>query len=544
VLTLPSTEPGRPTRRTPEAATPTPVLRPRGAAIRIRRRRSLLTLGTAFAALLGAGALSGAAVAWAAAAVMGVLSALYLVLLARVRRLATEREMASAFCRDDAEIDWAALEREVAADGARAGGTADEPAPVAIVDPSALHLGRFVASYLLGWILSPVVAAVRLAGGDLSDLERHRVLERLVRAQQLGRSQSLRILAAGVVATAGVGALGGLSAGVASASPAVTAAVPGAAYTVRAGDTLSSIAARYGTTVTAIATANQLSDPNLIFPGQRLTIPGGGATGAATASGTYRVQPGDTLSSLAARFGTTVAELAALNHLSDPNLIYAGQTLVLDGSAPATTSAATTPPASPPSSYTVHAGDTLGSIAARFGTTVAELAALNNLSDPNLIYVGEVLQVAGRADSTGSSGPSGSPGGSAGSGSEQASGESSAAATAVKVALEQVGKPYVWGGAGPDSFDCSGLVMYAWAAAGVALPHYTVSQYDDTERIDESQLEPGDLVFYNNESGPQPGHVAMYIGNGQVVSANEPGTNVQTQPLGYDGVIFGFGRVR
>jgi cell wall-associated NlpC family hydrolase len=111
------------------------------------------------------------------------------------------------------------------------------------------------------------------------------------------------------------------------------------------------------------------------------------------------------------------------------------------------------------------------------------------------------------------------------------------------VALAQVGKPYVYGGAGPNSFDCSGLVMYAWAAAGVSLPHYSVSQYSGTARITEAELEPGDIVFYDNESGPQPGHEALYIGNGQVVAANTTGTDVQTQSITYDGTPMGFGRV-
>ena len=69
-------------------------------------------------------------------------------------------------------------------------------------------------------------------------------------------------------------------------------------------------------------------------------------------------------------------------------------------------------------------------------------------------------------------------------------------------------------------------VLYAWAAAGVSLPHYTVSQYEDTERITAAELQPGDLVFYDNYSGPQPGHVAMYIGNGQVVHAS-----TETKPV-------------
>jgi cell wall-associated NlpC family hydrolase len=123
-------------------------------------------------------------------------------------------------------------------------------------------------------------------------------------------------------------------------------------------------------------------------------------------------------------------------------------------------------------------------------------------------------------------------------------GESARAAQAVKVALKQLGKPYVYAAAGPNSFDCSGLVLYAWLRTGVWLPHYSVSQYTDTARVTRAGLLPGDIVFYDTYYGPQPGHVALYIGGGMVVSANRPGTNVQVQTLGYDGTIIGYGRVR
>ena len=104
------------------------------------------------------------------------------------------------------------------------------------------------------------------------------------------------------------------------------------------------------------------------------------------------------------------------------------------------------------------------------------------------------------------------------------------AGTAVSVALAQVGKPYQWGAAGPDSFDCSGLVMYAWAAAGVQLPHYVASQYAATRHISIDQLQPGDIVYYNNF-----GHDGLYIGNGQIVHAPHTGSYVQVVDLYYVG---------
>lgn len=139
--------------------------------------------------------------------------------------------------------------------------------------------------------------------------------------------------------------------------------------------------------------------------------------------------------------------------------------------------------------------------------------------------------------SGGSTGAGGSSGGGSGGPS------SSAAQTAVQTALAQVGKPYQWGGAGPDSFDCSGLVMYAWAAAGVSLPHYTVYQYEDTSRVSESELEPGDLVFWDIPGEVNPGHVGMYIGGGNVVVADMTGTPVRVESMYFDGTPMGFGRV-
>lgn len=94
-------------------------------------------------------------------------------------------------------------------------------------------------------------------------------------------------------------------------------------YVVQPGDTLSGIAARYGTNYQTLAALNRLTNPNLIYPGQTIRVPEGGAPGARY----YTVQPGDTLSGIALRFGTTVSSLQRLNSITDPNLIYAGSTI-------------------------------------------------------------------------------------------------------------------------------------------------------------------------------------------------------------------------
>ena len=98
---------------------------------------------------------------------------------------------------------------------------------------------------------------------------------------------------------------------------------------------------------------------------------------------------------------------------------------------------------------------------------------------------------------------------------------------AVAYAKAQVGKSYVWGAAGPNSFDCSGLTMAAYAQAGISLPHNSSAQYNSSPKISESELQPGDLVFYYSPIS----HVGIYIGNGQVVNALNPGSGVQVSGL-------------
>ena len=115
------------------------------------------------------------------------------------------------------------------------------------------------------------------------------------------------------------------------------------------------------------------------------------------------------------------------------------------------------------------------------------------------------------------------------------------AAEAVAYAESKLGDAYVYAGAGPSVYDCSGLTMEAWAAAGVSLTHNAAAQYDETERISASQLEPGDLVFYDYGEGIT--HVAIYVGNGMVIHAPHSGTDVQYGQINVVGPVAGYGRV-
>ena len=104
-----------------------------------------------------------------------------------------------------------------------------------------------------------------------------------------------------------------------------------------------------------------------------------------------------------------------------------------------------------------------------------------------------------------------------------------AAQTAVDTALAQQGKPYAWGGAGPNSFDCSGLAQFAYAAAGVSLPHSSRTQSTLGVPVGRANLQPGDLVFFYSPVS----HVAIYIGNGQIVQASTYGQPVAVTNLDY-----------
>lgn len=187
-------------------------------------------------------------------------------------------------------------------------------------------------------------------------------------------------------------------------------------YTVQAGDTVSKLAQRFGSTIEAIARVNGLSDPGLIYVGQTLVIPikGGAfpqpptftpapvyptaappafptAAPPPTGLGTYVVQHGDSLSTIAARYNTTVATLAQLNNLVNANLIYAGQVLRVPAvAAPAPVPA---PPPAQPVTHIVQPGDNLYRISVIYGVPADAIIRANGIYNPNLIFVGQRLVI-------------------------------------------------------------------------------------------------------------------------------------------------------
>lgn len=187
-------------------------------------------------------------------------------------------------------------------------------------------------------------------------------------------------------------------------------------YTVQSGDTLSGIALKFSTTSSKLAQLNSISNPNLIYVGQRLLVnqssnsnssssgqSSSTTTNTEASAASYTVKSGDTLSGIASQYNTTVNQIVSLNQLSNPNLIYVGQVLKLKNSQTTNSSSSSSSTATTTAgTYTVKAGDTLSAIASRYSTSSSTLASLNSLSNPNLIYVGQVLKVSSNASTSSS----------------------------------------------------------------------------------------------------------------------------------------------
>lgn len=320
-------------------------------------------------------------------------------------------------------------------------------------------------------------------------------------------------------------------------------------YDVKPGDSLWSIALKNNTSVGNLKSWNNLNS-DLIFPNQKLVLSSTGTAAkpntsasankkpstsqnTSTSNSTYTVKSGDTLGAIASRHKTSVSKIASLNNIKNINVLSVGQVLKVNGTAattppPSTSKPNTTPPKAPSkpatgngSSYTVVSGDTLSHISRKHGTSVTSIMQLNGLKS-HMIYVGQKLTVNGTKNPS-----TGSNAGSTVSNPKPQAPTSGLGvySTVIKNAKAQQGVPYVWGGATPSGFDCSGFIHYIYNQSGVSIPRTnTVGYHSRSFYVNNPQ--PGDLVFFNNTYQKGLSHMGIYLGNGNFIHAGSKGITI------------------
>lgn len=297
-----------------------------------------------------------------------------------------------------------------------------------------------------------------------------------------------------------------------------------AQYKVQPGDYLSKIAAQHGTTVNQLISINNLKStvihPNQILETSAPKSTASSLTSVSSSSQTYTVKSGDYLSKIAAAYKVSVNDLMTWNKLTS-TVIHPGQVLqVAKTSVTQVTQTPVTQPAVSSTTYVVKSGDYLSKIAGNFNVSVSDLKEWNNLSS-NLIFVGQTLQV--------NSATSHQP--------------APATVTAPQVldynvdilineAKKYVGLPYVWGGATPNGFDCSGFIYYLYNKAGKSLGRYSSDGYYNRS-YNVSDPQPGDLVFFSGTYRAGISHLGIYIGNNSFIHAASNGVQITSLSNSY-----------
>jgi LysM repeat protein len=306
-----------------------------------------------------------------------------------------------------------------------------------------------------------------------------------------------------------------------------------ATYTVKAGDSLSAIAARAKVGLPALLSANGMTASSLIIPGMTLALPAGASTPAAvptstssssstaTSGATYTVKAGDSLSVIASRNHVRLAALLTANNMTVSSLITPGMKLALPAGAATTGSGASgTASNGAGGSYTVKAGDSLGRIASRNGVTLSALLAANDMTAKSLIVPGMQLAL-----------PAGAVPAETQSDDEQSS--DARIQTVLQFALAQQGKPYRFAASGPDAYDCSGLTKRAYAQVGVALVHQSASQATQGTAVAfwSEPIRRGDLVFMATRGNDVISHVGIAVDSDTWIQARRPGDTVRVGPM-------------
>ncbi|WP_163529379.1 LysM peptidoglycan-binding domain-containing protein [Halobacillus ihumii] len=292
-------------------------------------------------------------------------------------------------------------------------------------------------------------------------------------------------------------------------------------HKVESGDTLWELSNRYGSSVSELKSWNDINS-HLIFVGQSLVVSKDGSSADESASSnegttsTYTIKSGDTLSGIASQYNVSVSNLMAWNNLSS-SLIFAGDKLSVNGTSDASVSRPSRESTASDNvkKYTVQPGDTLSEIGSRFGVGVSSLKSWNNISG-HIIYVGQTLSLKGSAltDKVDTSSNTPEP-------------EVSNSGL-IQEAKQHLGTPYQWGGESPAGFDCSGFIQYVFEQEGISLPRTVASIYADSRLDSVSNLQVGDLVFFETYK-PGASHAGIYVGGNQFIhSGSSDGVEISS----------------
>lgn len=277
-------------------------------------------------------------------------------------------------------------------------------------------------------------------------------------------------------------------------------------------------------------------------------------TGTSALAASYKVVKNDSLWAISKKYGVSISSLQKANSLSG-NTIYVGQTLKIPSSSKTTSFKSTTKTgsktaavkatATSSTTYKVAKGDTLWSIAKKYGVSVSALQKANNLSS-STIYIGQSLKLASSLTSYTTNGVTKSTTTSSTTKSTTTKSSTSTSKTAVSqaptsikssstaassanitaYALTFLGVPYVWGGTTPSGFDCSGYVQYVYNHFGISVGRTTYTQQYAGTKISVASAQAGDLYFWGSYGSAY--HVAIALGGGQYVMAPAPGQVVKT----------------
>jgi peptidoglycan DL-endopeptidase LytE len=307
-------------------------------------------------------------------------------------------------------------------------------------------------------------------------------------------------------------------------------------YKVESGDSLWSIAREYNATISDLKAWNQLNS-DIIFPNQVLKVANNQQNNTTSTTQTqthvvkdqtetYTVKSGDTLIRIANNHSISLSDLKTINNISG-HLIFPGQKLILktvptfsDNTAkPSPASQVVEPKGENTTTYTVQRGDTLSHISYKFGLSVNELKRGNGLSN-DLIYIGQVLKLKIGKETNPTPVVEGAP----------AADKSSN--NIIQEATSHLGKPYIWGGATPKGFDCSGFIHYVFNKSGFDITrkssegYYNRSYYVHTPSV-------GDLVFFENTYKKGISHLGIYVGNNKFIHAGDNGVEITSLDNSY-----------